>query len=399
VNGSILLADNKKPGAAETARARHRRVQLPCGNDLTQALFTLAEARAILDNPVLDKRYQQTPLGWDIARYLSWKEHEWGAAEDTLRDYEPPLAWLALDNPTVGILDFTPPAGIELCRECLARHWRDRSPRTKKKVRSIWNDFFDWAIRECGLPGNPSRALTVPKARDVERKTFTENTVKQVLGRQEYVADWVLCFLVLRYGLRRSGIRNIRLGDFDFEKRELIVRTKGGRVYPLPIVEAHFWRRLAELQLEAQLSEEDYLLYRQDTRRRKVPLDAADEVLQVGRQRVGYANVTTRAHGPERLSVQAVHRWWYRCLQLAGHVEAGVTSGANMHRGRHTAGRDLQRAHHDLKLTQLMLGHRDVGTTSIYSDLDTLDLATALREMNRADDFGVYEDNAEKEAL
>ena len=119
--------------------------------------------------------------------------------------------------------------------------------------------FFDWAIREAGLPGNPARALTTPKARDVDRKTFTESFVRKVLAAQDYVGDWVLAYLILRYGLRRSGIQNIQLKHFDFEARELTVHTKGARVYPIPIVEAKFWRRLGELQLEAQLGEDDYL--------------------------------------------------------------------------------------------------------------------------------------------
>ena len=160
----------------------------------------------------------------------------------------------------------------------MARHWSQASPRTKKKIRSIWVTFFDWAIREEGLPGNPARALTTPKARDVDRKTFTDSFVRKVLAAQEFVGDWVLVYLILRYGLRRSGIRNIQLKHFDFEARELTVHTKGGRVYPIPIVEPKFWRRLGELQLEAALEPDDFLVYRQDTRRRRVELDQADEL-------------------------------------------------------------------------------------------------------------------------
>jgi site-specific recombinase XerC len=340
---------------------------------------------------VLDKRYQDTPLGVDVARFMHWFEHEYGASPESLRDYEPPLAWLAIDNPTLGVLDFTPPGGIELLRACMARHWSatpqgtPTTPRTKKKIRSIWVSFFDWAIREAGLPGNPARALTTPKARDVDRKTFTESFVRKTLAAQDYVGDWVLAYLILRYGLRRSGIQNTQLKHFDFEARELTVHTKGARVYPLPIVEAKFWRRLGELELEAQLGEDDYLLYRQDTRRRRVPLDIADEMLILQGEPVGYASVTTRTHSDTRPTAQTVHRWWYRCLQRAGHVDQGVTAGANMHRGRHTVGRAVQRATGDLKKTQLMLGHKEIRTTSIYSDLDTVDLAAALRAMERED--------------
>jgi site-specific recombinase XerC len=346
----------------------------------------------LLEDPVLDKRYQQTPLGEWVARYLRWFEFEYGASPESLRDYEPALAWLCIDNPQLGILDFTPPGGIELCRVCLARHWTvtpkgtPTTPRTKKKIRSIWVAFFDWAIREAGLPGNPARAITVPKARDVERKTFTRAFVRKVLDAQTYPVDWILADLILLYGLRRSGIQNIQLGHFDFGTRELTVHTKGGRVYPVPIVEEGFWIRLGELELPGiGLTPDDFLVYRQDTRRRKVDLDLADEVLVIGGKLVGYANVTTRAHSTVPPSGQTVHRWWYRCLARAGLVGPGVTAGANMHRGRHTAGRDVQRHHHDLKLTQRMLGHKDIATTSIYADLDTTDLAAALRAMERDD--------------
>src|SRR4029077_1177842 len=99
-------------------------------------------------------------------------EHARGARPDGLRAYEPPLAHIALDNPTLDVVDFTPPAGIKLLRACLARHWATTphgtptSSRTKKKIRSIWVTFFDWAISEGLIPGNPARALTIPKMRD-----------------------------------------------------------------------------------------------------------------------------------------------------------------------------------------------------------------------------------------
>jgi site-specific recombinase XerC len=53
----------------------------------------------------------------------------------------------------------------------------------------------------------------------------------------------------------------------------------------------------------------------------------------------------------------------------------------NMHRGRHTAATELQRSHHDLRLTQLLLGHPDIRSTARYAQLDTADLAQALLEL------------------
>ena len=57
----------------------------------------------------------------------------------------------------------------------------------------------------------------------------------------------------------------------------------------------------------------------------------------------------------------------------------------NMQRGRHTAATELQRAHHDLRLTQLLLGHADIRSTARYAQLDTSDLAAALRRMQEDD--------------
>jgi site-specific recombinase XerD len=112
----------------------------------------------------------------------------------------------------------------------------------------------------------------------------------------------------------------------------------------------------------------------------RAALEEAEEILTVGGERVRYANVTRRRHDRQPTGKLA-HRWWYRCLERAGVIAEGATSGMNMHRGRHTAATELQRAQHDLRLTQLLLGHSDIRSTARYAQLDTADLAEALREM------------------
>jgi Phage integrase family len=103
----------------------------------------------------------------------------------------------------------------------------------------------------------------------------------------------------------------------------------------------------------------------------------------LGGKHVGYARLTRRRHDREPTGKLA-HRWWYRCLERAGVVPEGATGGMNMHRGRHTAATELQCAHHDLRLTQLLLGHDDIRSTARYAQLDTADLAEALREIQGA---------------
>lgn len=347
--------------------------------------FTLSDAARMLREAVKDRSYRATPLGLEVARYYRWKKNEWGAKPDTMRDYEPILAKLALYHADLDLQDFTPPVGTERLRECWDHHWGDLTARTRAKVRSVWIDFFEWAVRERGLHGNPARALARPRIDDTIIETFTGSFVDRVLAAQPYPADFVGASLILKYGLRRSGVANARRRDFDFERHLLTVRTKGGRVYTVPLVEDSVWLKLGRLELDADWSNPDsFLLYRQDTRRMRVPLADATEVLTIGDQEVGYANVTRRFHDRQP-SGKLVHLWWYRCLERAGIVEKGTTGGTNMHRGRHTAATELQRDRHDLRLTQLLLGHKDIRSTARYTQLDTFDLEAALRALYEAD--------------
>jgi integrase len=106
--------------------------------------------------------------------------------------------------------------------------------------------------------------------------------------------------------------------------------------------------------------------------------------LTLGDKQVGYAKLTRRRHD-RKPSGKLAHLWWYRCLERAELVPKGTTGGMNMHRGRHTAATELQRAHHDLRLTQLLLGHTDIRSTARYAQLDTTDLAKALLELQEGD--------------
>jgi integrase len=117
----------------------------------------------------------------------------------------------------------------------------------------------------------------------------------------------------------------------------------------------------------------------------RVDLEEAEEILTIKGDQVGYAKVTRRRHD-RKPTGKLAHLWWYRCLARAGLVTEGTTSGMHMHRGRHTAATELQRSHHDLRLTQLLLGHADIRSTARYAQLDTADLAQALLELQEGGD-------------
>lgn len=357
------------------------------GFDARSTLRDLAEvARAVREAAMKDKTYRATPLGQEVGHYIRWKRNEWGARPETLRDYEPILANLALHFPDYGLAEFDGPQGTDRLREAWDARYGERTERTRGKVLSVYRDFFSWAGRERGMIGNPADRIRRPKTRDVDIETFSKSFVKKVIAAQDYPADIIGAILILKYGLRRSGLVNAQLRDFDVERRMLRVKTKGGRIHWLPITDERVWLQVGELQLLG-CGPEAYLLYRSDTRRRKVDLADATELVEIAGTPIGYADVTTRTH--DRLVVgKTAHQWWYRCLVRAGVVPKGVTSGTNMHRGRHTSATELLRSSHNLKLTQALLGHTDIRSTTRYAQLDTDDLAAALAGLYGEDDEG-----------
>jgi site-specific recombinase XerC len=348
----------------------------------------LAQASRMLRQAVRDRSYRGTPLGLVVGRYYRWKKSEWGATKETLRDYEAVLAKLALFYADRELTDLEPPQGTEMIREFWDATWGEATERTRAKVLSVMRDFFKWCCRERLMAGNPTEAITTPKKRGVVRETFQPTVVDQIVGAQDYPADQVACRLVLRYGLRRGELGGLRLRSFDTERRRLTVVGKGGKVRQLPIEDREIWDALTHLVAFHGLGPDSYLMYVNDTRKRRVPLEEATETLDVGRGQVlGYAWSTVRKHDLKQPpGGHRIHDWWYECLARAGVVEKGTTRGANMHRGRHTTATELlRRPDTSLKHVQLWLGHASIQTTAdIYAHLDDSDLEAI--ERNRWED-------------
>jgi integrase len=338
--------------------------------------FPLSDAARIVKGALKDRSYRATPLGLEVARYIRWKRNEWGATEETLRDYEAILARLAIFHADLELSDFEPSAGIELCRDFWDHHWGHRSERTRAKTLSVMRDFFKWACAEGKMVGNPALAMQRPKKRKTERHTFTRDQVLSIIEGQSKLHNKIACRLIVQYGLRRAELAGVQRKHFDFERQRLFVRGKGGTVRYAQLADPVIWRELGQLELERQWQPDEYLLFAQKRgpRWRKGGVGYDMEVLDENRLKP--------------LVNRTVHSWWYRCLTEAGIVDKGVTSGQNMHRGRHTAGQALlDHTKGNLKAVQKFLGHADFSTTAdTYVDWDDSQLAEDVRSMFAQDE-------------
>jgi len=68
---------------------------------------------------------------------------------------------------------------------------------------------------------------------------------------------------------------------------------------------------------------------------------------------------------------RGMHKWWYRCLERAGVVPTGTTSGERMQKARHTAGQRVLDATGNLKAVQKLLGHASIQTTATSTPIGT----------------------------
>jgi integrase len=189
-----------------------------------------------------------------------------------------------------------------------------------------------------------------------QRRVFSDEEVTQILEAGETARDRLALRLLLVYGLRRSSLQRVQLGDLDPDTRVLTIWQKGGTYRELPIVEEEFWTELKSLSG----SSEHYLI----PKRKSV----------FGSMR--YYPTSPMGHN-------GLHRWWYQCLERAGLVAPGVTSGERMHNARHTSGqRILNRTKGNLKATQMLLGHKSIVTTAnVYTSWDIDQLRETMREV------------------
>lgn len=303
-----------------------------------------------------DAELAQTQLGEAVLAYLSWKKNEDGAADETIRGYRYDLTRLAGTHPEISPSELT----IDNLRWC-----RDLYPeKSKYKVTAVYKDFCRWLYEEEWTDTNIAGRLRYPKKiKPPITNLFTDEEKAAIVAAQETIRDRVGVLLLLRAGIRKSELRHLCVRDVDLVQKLILVRRgKGGKARRIPI-RGSVIRALEEFMLTEipglgrEPQPDDHIVYRLSEKNRhgKPVMDSP-------------------------LAQSTMHMWWYRCLQRAGIVDKGVTSGRKMHTTRHTYATDLGRATGwNMMAVQKNLGHSNIGTTAdIYSQFSYEDQELAV---------------------
>ncbi|MGZ4347965.1 MAG: site-specific integrase [Gaiellaceae bacterium] len=308
------------------------------------------------------------PLGGEAAAYL--RQNRERLLPNTYNTYESCLDKFARFFCDLELSDFEPPIGTERLEEFIDEEWGERSARTRAKNISVLKGFFEWAVLRGKLHGDPARPIRPPKKRGVLRSTFSDDERAQILAAgpdpELLHRDRCALRLLLTYGVRKESLRLVQFRHFDHNRRRLTIFTKGAKVRTLPIVEAGFWDDLGRHIIEWGAQPDDFLLCRRD--------------LRPNRHKAGEKFITEYRDQP--MGGHGLRKWWYRCLQRAGIVTAGTTSGRKMHSARYTAGQAVLDKTGNLKAVQKLLGHSSITTTGdIYTDWDIDQLEQTMRDV------------------
>jgi len=244
----------------------------------------------------------------------------------------------------------------ELDLRALRRHAAERSqggdgPATVARKLAAQRAFYR-VLREHGrVPQNPAELVPGPKRAQRLPKTLDADVVASLLdriptGTPLELRDRAMFELAYGSGLRAEELVDLDLDAVDFDAEELRVEGKGSKTRVLPVGES-------AMRTVVRYAE-----------RGRPALRQAPEVTALFLSKSG-----------RRLSTSDVRRRlrvWTRKLGLQGSVSP--------HALRHSFATHLLDGGADLRAIQEMLGHSSIGTTQIYTRVESARLKRAYAD-------------------
>jgi len=272
-----------------------------------------------------------------IDRFLDAVWIEEGLAANTLAAYRRDLTLFArwLDQAAGRAL--VEASETDLRQYALARHAGSAASSTNRRL-SVFKRFFRWGLRERLLAADPT--LKLDSARQPLRvpKSLSEAQVEALLAAPDTetplgLRDRAMLELLYASGLRVSELVTLKTVDVSFVEGALRVTGKGSK------------ERLVPFGEEALAWIERYL--------------AEARATILGRRTSSALFVTGRG-GP-------MTRQMFWKLLKAHAARAGIVAPLSPHTLRHAFATHLLNHGADLRAVQMLLGHADISTTTIYT--------------------------------
>jgi integrase/recombinase XerD len=264
-----------------------------------------------------------------------WLEH--GLSPLTLAAYRRDLTLYArwLQRRVGRVLDASGEA--DLLAYMAERHAATRATTANRRL-SVFRRYFRWALREHRVAADPTLRLQAARQPLRVPKTLSEAQVEALLAAPDTTTplglrDRAMLELMYASGLRVSELVSLKTVHLALDDGVLRVLGKGSR------------ERLVPFGEEARARLLDYL--------------SKGRAAILGGQRSEALFVTARGEAMTRQT------FWRIVKRVA--LQAGVTVPLSPHTLRHAFATHLLNHGADLRAVQLLLGHADIGTTTIYT--------------------------------
>jgi integrase/recombinase XerD len=222
-----------------------------------------------------------------------------------------------------------------------ARHLQTKATTANRRL-TVLKRFFQWALREHLVSADPTLKLLSAKQHLRLPKTLTEFQVEALLAVPDVntaqgVRDRTMLELMYASGLRVSELVTLRVFNISLNDNVLRVFGKGNKERLVPFGE------VASLWLKRYLAQ---------PRGELLAGHATDDLF-----------VTHK--GPTPGTAMSRVMFWMLVKKYA--VAAGITSPMSPHTLRHAFATHLLNHGADLRAVQMLLGHADISTTTIYT--------------------------------
>ena len=275
--------------------------------------------------------------GASIDRFIDALWIEDGLAPLTLAAYRRDLglyaAWLqahagkALDDSSEA----------DLMGYVAARHTATRATTANRRL-TVFKRYFRWAVRERLVTADPTLKLLAARQPLRVPRSLSEAQVDALLAAPDVETplgrrDRTMIELMYASGLRVSELVTLKSVHVGLNEGVLRVMGKGSRERLVPFgAEAHDWLRRYLLQTRGVI----------------LGARASDALF-----------VTVRGAAMTR------QMFWRLIKRYA--MAAGITAALSPHTLRHAFATHLLNHGADLRAVQMLLGHADIGTTTIYT--------------------------------
>lgn len=263
---------------------------------------------------------------------------ELGLSSLTLSSYRSDLMqllkWLDAREPSKGLSDCQ---GLDIVEFMAFSHAHTKASTANRRL-TVFKRFFRWALRERLIKEDPTLHLLRAKQALRIPKSLSESQVEALLEAPDIdddlgLRDRAMIEILYASGLRVSELITLKMHQISFNDRVLKIIGKGSKERWVPYGEqAHEW--LVQYIERARVS----------ILKGKVCEDVF---------------VTHRGKAMSRVM------FWHLIHRYA--LKAGIEQSLSPHTLRHAFATHLLNHGADLRSVQMLLGHSDISTTTIYT--------------------------------